>query len=328
MVSTPQPSFDVANNADKTGAERMTVRQMPFLFRQTTDQSSLADSVKPTVEAATSDTAKMKIGHWNTAKPEYSHIVNAGSIAMPYLEPYLIRTMRKAKPMISDPNLQAELDLYIKQEATHYKQHRKFNDTLKEAGYEVVCSLEETLLADYSKFENNRSLKFNLAYAEGFESMALAIGQMLIEDREYLFGESDAGVASLVLWHFVEEIEHKNVTFDVLEHIYGSYFWRMLGLVCATGHISFRIGQGYRALLREDGLWSQRGSRWKMAKLLCRLLGNIAPKWFRIWKPGYHPSKIADPSWGKEWAKMFESDASSVAKLDTSQLAAASPVAG
>ena len=35
-------------------------------------------------------------GWWNPARPEFSHVVNAASLGMPYLEPYLIETMRKA----------------------------------------------------------------------------------------------------------------------------------------------------------------------------------------------------------------------------------------
>jgi len=144
-----------------------------------------------------------------------SHIVNAASLAMPYLEPYLIRTMRAARPLIDDETLQADLDVYVKQEATHYKQHKRFNNTLSKKGYACITELESRLDTDYSKLENNRSLKFNLAYAEGFESMALALGEILIEDRDELFADAAPSVTLLVLWHFVEEIEHKNVAYDV-----------------------------------------------------------------------------------------------------------------
>jgi predicted metal-dependent hydrolase len=286
-----------------TGAERMTVRQMPFEFSHSTKRVS-----------------------WHQDKPEFAHVVNSASLAMPYLEPYLIRTMRKARPLISDEALQTELDLYIKQEATHYKQHKKFNDTLSEQGYQSVSALEARLSEDYANLEQKRSLKFNLAYAEGFESMALALGEMLIEDREYLFSSSESAVASLVLWHFVEEIEHKNVAFDVFDHLYGSYVWRMVGLIYATGHIFWRTGQGYRALLKEDGLWSSSASRWRLLKLLGRVVGNIAPKWLRILRPGYHPSQIEDPKWGLAWAKLFDVNAGDVARLDTHRLDALEPV--
>ncbi|WOJ91909.1 metal-dependent hydrolase [Congregibacter variabilis] len=287
--------------AHGAGADRMTVRDMPFDFLPRTQS-------------------------WNPDKPEFAHIVNSASLAMPYLEPYLIKSMRKARPLIRDPELQTELDKYIKQEATHYRRHKEFNDTLTSKGYRCVAKIEEKLAKDYAKLESRRSLRFNLAYAEGFESMALAIGEMLIEDREYLFGDSDSAVTSLILWHFVEEIEHKNVAFDVFDHLYGSYFWRIVGLVYATSHIFWRTGQGYRALLKEDGLWQSSSSRWHLVKVLGRVLGNITPKWLRILRPGYHPKQIKDPDWGLAWAKAFEDGLEDMAQLDTRQLNAPLPV--
>ena len=61
---------------------RMTLRSMPFQFEATD-------------------------GHWNAARPEFSQVVNSASLAMPYLEPYLIRSMRAARAQLSDPALQA-----------------------------------------------------------------------------------------------------------------------------------------------------------------------------------------------------------------------------
>ncbi|MCE7998467.1 MAG: metal-dependent hydrolase [Rhodobiaceae bacterium] len=298
---------DISVDSGRAPRERMEVRRVPFSYEHRTP--------------------KERAGHWNPGSPEFSQIVNSGSLAMPYLEPYLIRTMRAARDKITDPQLQKELDFYCAQESTHFRQHKKFNDTLSEAGYAAVREIEARVDRDYKKLGETKSLKFNLAYAEGFESMALAIGEMLIEDREYLFGNSDPATASLILWHFVEEIEHKNVTFDVFKHLHASYFWRMLGLVYATGHIFWRMGQGYRDLLREDGLWSNFKSRWRMLKLLGRIMKNVLPKWLRIWRPSYHPSQVPDPTWGLDWAELFDASPEGAANLDTTRLHEPQPVA-
>ena len=263
--------------------------------------------------------------HWNEAAPEFSQIVNAASLAMPYLEPYLIATMRKARSRITDTALAAELDLYCGQKAAHYRQHRIFNDTLKQHAYDAIASIETQLAADYARLGDEKSLAFNLAYAEGFESMALAIGHMLIEDREYFFRGSDSSVASLVLWHFVEEIEHKNVAFDVFEHVVGGYFWRIYGLLYATGHIFWRTRSAYQTLLKEDGLWWNLGSRLKLAGLLAHIFARLIPKMLRIFSPRYHPSNIADPAWALAWGPLFATDAAGAARLDTERLAAADP---
>jgi len=270
-----------------------------------------------------------KGAHWNVQRPEFSQIVNAASLAMPYLEPYLIRTMAKVRAQIDDPVLVKELNSYIAQETTHYRQHKQFNDTVAACGYTSVAPFEEVLKRDYAGFGEKRSLKFNLAYAEGFESMALAIGHMLVEDREHLFGDADPAVASLILWHFVEEIEHKNVAFDVFHAAGGTYAWRMFGLIFATAHIFLRTGQGYRALLKEDGLWRNWRSRWQLAKDLGRIFRKLTPKILRIVNPAYHPSKVRDPEWVTAWWALYGDTpaemGAQLGRLDTSRLEEPTP---
>ena len=86
--------------------------------------------------------------------------------------------------------------------------------------------------------------------------------------------------------------------------------------------------QEYHALLKEDGLWQLGSSRWALAKVLCRVLASIAPKWLRILKPGYNPRQVTDPAWGLAWAGSFSDNPEGVARLDTTRLVAEIPVPG
>ncbi len=264
-------------------------------------------------------------GHWNPRLPAFSHIVNAASLAMPYLEPYLIKSMRAARDSVRDEALKKALDDYVAQESMHFSQHRRFNDTLIARGDRCIEALQARMAADYARLGDTRSLAFNLAYAEGFESMALALGEMLIEDREHLFGGGESCVASLVLWHFVEEIEHKNVAFDVFEHVAGGYFRRVHGLLYATLHIFLLTRSGYQALLKEDGLWGNVRLRLALARLLARIFANLTPKLLRILVPGYNPRQVADPPWALAWARLFASTPQAAARLDTARLAETQP---
>lgn len=286
----------------ETNAARMTVRRMRFAY---------GDAPK---------------AHWNKAKPEFSQIANGGSLAMPYLEPYLIETMKKAKERITDPELLKDVDLYIGQEATHFRQHQQWNKRLADMGYACVPAHEKQLKEDYDAFAKNRSFVFNLAYAEGFEAMGLTVGHMLVEDREYLLGNADPAVASLLLWHFVEEIEHKTVTFDVFKALDGRYSWRIYGLAYATGHIFFRTWQAYRALLIEDGRWYHVSNRLKLYGLLARMFGKLLPRLARILKPSYDPRQVEDPAWVKEWWRANREGAADFGALDTARLGAPVPV--
>ena len=276
----------------------MEIRKMPFEF---------PDDIDP---------------HWNPDRPEWSQMVNGASLAMPYLEPYLIRTMRKAGQKIYSDDLKAEVKLYIGQESQHFQQHRKFNDTLIENGYPELKEVEAQMKVEFQSFEKDRSLKFNLAYACGFESMALSIGHWLVKDRETLFSGSDSRVASLVLWHFVEEIEHKNVTFDAWQAVYGDYFYRVYGTFFAALHVMKFSRRAYQIMLKKDGLWGSLRSRWKLMKIIVRFFANMLPATLAVCLPGHHPSEVRDPQWCLDWIKAYERDDSRVAALDTGNLSA------
>lgn len=256
---------------------------------------------------------------WNPARPEWSQMVNAASLLMPYLEPFLIDAIRAAVPAITDPDLRDDARAYIGQEAHHFAQHRKLNDRLLALGYEDLRAYEHTLEEDYVRYAR-RSLRFRLAYAAGFETMALALGHMLVNDREYFFAGADPAVTSLVLWHFVEELEHKTAAFDVYQHVAGSYPYRVLGLVVAVTHTLRRTRQAYVALLRRDGDWGRWRTRWALKKVLARIFAQTLPWFVEALSPWHDPRRSDDPTWVREWIASYDAGEDGLTRLDTSRL--------
>ena len=151
---------------------------------------------------------------WHPRQREWSHMVNGAPLAIPYLEPFLNRTLREAMGSITDPDLFEDIDGFIRQEAQHYTNHRRYNKRLKASGYPELADVEATFEADYAALEK-RSLERRLAYCAGFETMIMGVTEWLIEEWDQLFNGADPTVTSLVLWHMVEETEHKSVAFDV-----------------------------------------------------------------------------------------------------------------
>lgn len=259
---------------------------------------------------------------WNPAKPEWSHMVNGASLTMPYLEPYLIKCIRMALEHIDDPQLQADARAYVAQEGQHFRQHKRFNDLLIAQGYDELPAMEEQMQREYDGFLAKRSLKFNLAYTAGFETMALSIGHWLSDEREYLFGGSDSRVASMILWHFVEEIEHKNVAFDVYQAVYGEYAWRIVGLFAATGHVVYHTRKAYRSMMKHDGTWTSLAARMRLWRMVGRFTRRVLPHLARCCTPGHNPRDIADPAWIEGWMKAYRTEADTVPLLDTAALGA------
>ena len=57
---------------------------------------------------------------WNKREPEFSQMVNAGSLSLPYLEPFLIRTIREEMDHVDDPALKKDMHAFNAQEAQHF----------------------------------------------------------------------------------------------------------------------------------------------------------------------------------------------------------------
>ena len=128
--------------------------------------------------------------YWNSSNPILSQLANGASMLLPYMEPFIINSIRQTLPHITDPALREEAKAWMGQEAQHFKQHRRFNEVLIAAGYPQLREREEQMEDEYKELEK-RSLKYQVAYTAGFEVMALSIAHMLIEQREYFFGGAD-----------------------------------------------------------------------------------------------------------------------------------------
>lgn len=242
---------------------------------------------------------------WNTERPEWSHMVNGASLTMPYLEPFLIKTVREALTQVDDPKLKADVEGFMGQEGAHYRNHRCYNDILK-AHYPELAEVEAMMARDYAKFQK-RSLKWRLAYTAGFETMTIGMTEWLIHQRSDLFAGADTNVASLVLWHMVEETEHKTVAYDLYKHLYGAdYFAQQWGLLVGSWHVAWMSRKGYKRMLKRDGRWGKLSSRVALYRMIARFFWHASPAMLRALVPGYHPTKVKDPAWIDHWADAYE----------------------
>ena len=255
---------------------------------------------------------------WNPAQREWSHMLNGASLTMPYLEPFLNRTMREALPLIDDPDLREDVGGFVRQEAQHFTNHRRYNEMLKTNGYPQLADTEQTFEKDYDALDK-RSLEWRLAYSAGFETMTMGITDWLVNDREALFQNADPTVTSLVLWHMVEETEHKSVAYDVFQAVSGSYWLRIGGLLWGSLHVGLMSRRAYIAMLKQDGLWTDWRTRLRLWKMVGRFFVKSGGAMVQGMLPGYHPDNIDDPAWVDEWRNAYAGrDDNFVPLLDTS----------
>lgn len=171
-------------------------------------------------------------------KPDLSAFQHGLSMCMPYLEPYLIRTMRTVMKELPDGPLKDDVRGFCGQEGNHYRNHMAMNDAIRrELGEPYASRLTEAeaeLEADYQTFTREKPLKYNVTYAEGFEAMTFSIVRM----SSHLNTQANMlpWARDIWSWHLAEEAEHRTVTYDVYKALYGSYFYRLAQGTQAQGH--------------------------------------------------------------------------------------------
>jgi predicted metal-dependent hydrolase len=237
-------------------------------------------------------------------QPEVSFPIIGMSLVLPYLEPYLIRTMRAARQQITDPALARDLDAFNEQEGQHYRQHRRFNEAVRGPAAAAIGALEAEVDADYRRWSATRSLRWNLAYAEGFEAYTGALAHFSFESG--LIDRLVPPARVLFEWHLLEELEHRTVAFDVYEHLRGGYLRRLAIGRFAQWHLDRFARRVAAALANADpgafrARWGGRADAWtRVRPLVGQALRSLLPAVLRTYLPWYTPHRIPAPEGTRE----------------------------
>jgi predicted metal-dependent hydrolase len=210
------------------------------------------------------------------------------SMTMPYLEPYLIRTMKVALKQIDDPLLAEDVRRFSQQEGHHYRNHADLNVRIRASFDDTVANeleaIERALEADYQRFTKQKSLRFNVAYAEGFEAMTCA---MALASAEHGGFEGVPG-GEIWAWHMAEEIEHRTVAFEVYAQLVGSYLYRILAGTWSQWHYLSYIRRFAKCMASALGRSAGRPADDAMRR-------TFLHNYRRTWSPRYHPRNIVVP---------------------------------
>lgn len=235
--------------------------------------------------------------------PEWGNFVNVITLIAPAFERYFIKAFRTAIPHITDPHLKADAEAFCAQEAQHSKHHMAHMKLLAQH-YPGLSETEKKIRASYDNLFEQESDKFHLSYAATIELTFGPIAKFVIENRARLFKGSNRRIASFILWHLVEEFEHRNSAIDIYNNQVGSYAYRMKTAAKVFKHIYevYQISlEGFKQHVYADNIDNMAlphrafditplKSRLQFFyHLLCTLL------------PYHNPDNLKQPEWVTQW---------------------------
>jgi predicted metal-dependent hydrolase len=156
-----------------------------------------------------------------------SHLTMALSSVFPDGEDFFVRSVRRFRDQVTDPELKRQVAGFIGQEAIHGREHRAFNDRLDALGYPTK-RYEWVTKRGLALRERLLTPKSNLAATAALEHFTATLAELVLtsEETRRLFGHE--AVRDLFVWHALEESEHKAVAFDVYKAVGGSERTRVL----------------------------------------------------------------------------------------------------
>jgi predicted metal-dependent hydrolase len=240
---------------------------------------------------------------WNRRRPEFAAAANAVSLLMPYAEPYFVRSVRAVYGHLG-PAARAEAEAYVRQEAAHHAQHRRFND-LVVARHPALARLERVVARAFRAL-GRRSERYSMAFAAGSETIAYSLARWTERHLDELFDGADPVPATLFAWHLAEEVEHKTAAFDVYAAVDGSRWRYTHASLLSLALLTFFTWVGTVIQLAGTGrLWSP-VAWWRLVHWAVSFGFVLFPTMLVSALPGHHPRDLADPVFLPAWLALYD----------------------
>ena len=237
-----------------------------------------------------------------------SHVVAHLSGLFPEGEEFFVRSVRCFADQITDPELISRVQGFIGQEISHGREHRALNERLQQMGY-PTRRIDRITHRDFKRFERLLSPLTCLAITAAFEHYTAVLAEMLLSDEraQAILGATE--VRSMLLWHAIEESEHRSVAFDVYHSVGGTetrriWTMRIIELTFTASVVLFST----LSLLGDRATYNPvRLFRSLAALRNSPLLTRAVVRRIRAYtKPGFHPDDTDNTALLEHWtAELF-----------------------
>lgn len=230
---------------------------------------------------------------WKSGDPVATAFYNSMSAVFPQGEAFFIDSVRHYRDALP-PDLQSQVDAFIRQEAVHSREHAYLNKQVREAGYDT--SSMDAEVAKWRAETIEESPDVNLAVTVATEHLTAIIAHALLKSPRH-FKHDSMETARLWKWHAIEEIEHKAVAYDtffaVTKDLSRFERWKFRSLVLLVVSWEF-VTERVRFMSRffdQDGI--NKPTIWIRTfyylLIYPGLLRQVIPAWLSFFRPNFHP---------------------------------------
>lgn len=220
-----------------------------------------------------------------------SHLIATLSSVFPDGEDFFVRSVRRYRDQITDPELTRQVAGFIGQESVHGREHRAFNDRLDELGYPAKRH-ERIVRRLLTAREKVTPPEVNLAITAALEHFTATLAEFALTDDEFRALPGHPAVRDLFVWHSLEEAEHKAVAFDVYRAVGGTEKVRIRTMkFIRKAFVVATVLMVVGSLLRDPATYRPGKLResWRRFKTTAFLRPELWEQLREYDRPGFHP---------------------------------------
>lgn len=243
--------------------------------------------------------------HYVPGEPLATQFWNVMHLVIPIGERLMAGALAEALPYITDERLHEEAVGFVGQESMHADSHEGYHEHLAAHGIDVepvvrnASVMLQRILSDHGLTGRAKKewLAERLAFYAAAEHFTAVVGQWLLDAEGLDEAEMHPMMLDLLRWHGAEEVEHRDVVFDVFQHVDGSYFRRARwGVLASTGLLgTWLVSLNYLMSQDPAGRWWKPWPLQMVGSVRRGLVPSLSffstelPSYLR---PGFHPSSM------------------------------------
>jgi predicted metal-dependent hydrolase len=231
--------------------------------------------------------------------------VNVLHLLLPSGERFFCDALRLSLPYVTDDQLRADIKGFIGQEGIHARQHEHCIEHMASYGLDVRRPMAVAERARKALDRRVRALPEPLrrhaviemvAVTAAAEHVTAYLGAFVMEECNWDELDVDPEMRALLRWHGAEEVEHRHVAYDALQHMSGSWLRRVrplpiVGLGLTLGWVALAAG-----LMRLDPTtkerWRWRQHQWASRDGRMKSIPRIAWDLRHYARRDHHPSQL------------------------------------
>ena len=234
--------------------------------------------------------------HWDKDDPVLTHFLDALQATFPEGERFFIEAARDSAEILRrkgklPDQLARDLGIFIRQEGAHGKEHDKWNSALTAIGFPRMKEYNRQIHRLRNLLRKFFSSRTTIAFTAGAEHHTANLAHLLFFLKPDYIDRAKEPFRSLLMYHAVEELEHKSVCYDLFQEISGSYLRRIAGFAYISLEIAWMVYRRFRYLMMKHDRWDRKHRKEARRFFFGKkgLFAALGPRITVYLKPSFHP---------------------------------------